>query len=143
MQQKELEFRVWTGLEMEYKVMVGFLGAFFVQGMDPKDSASMSPMNTKYLSHVSIMQFTGILDKTGKKIFEGDIVTRMCFDPLCEADHTGVVEYSAHWGYYFLREKIIKIQRSIGEYYPPLAHGNPANGIIAAMEVIGNIYENK
>ena len=46
--EREIKFRVWTGQEMEHRIMVGFLGAFYVQGIDEKDSASMSPFNTKY-----------------------------------------------------------------------------------------------
>ena len=46
MKQEETKFRVWTGMKMDYDVVVGKLGAFYVAGLDPKDSASMSPANT-------------------------------------------------------------------------------------------------
>ena len=71
---REIKFRVWTGLQMEYNIMAGFLGAFYVQGIDEKDSASMSPFNTKYPNDSPLMQFTGLKDKNGKEIYEWDII---------------------------------------------------------------------
>jgi YopX protein len=69
-----VEARAWTGLAMEYRVVVGALGAFYVEGLDPQDSASLSPFNTKYSKETPIMYFTDYYDHNKKKIWEGDIV---------------------------------------------------------------------
>ncbi|NCB72485.1 MAG: hypothetical protein EOM45_12015 [Clostridia bacterium] len=86
---REILFRVWNGANYEYNVMVGKFGAFYVNpmndGLDAGDSASLSPFNTKFSDDVVIEQFTGLLDKHGRKIFEGDIVVT-CPSPLSISD---------------------------------------------------------
>ena len=71
---REIKFRVWTGSLMEYRVVVGQFGAFYVAGLDPMDSASLSPANTIYSKETPVMQYTGLKDKNGKEIWEGDIL---------------------------------------------------------------------
>ena len=120
----EIKFRAWTGLEMEYRVMAGFLGAFYVQGIDEKDNACLSPMNTKYSEQIPIMQFTGLKDKNGKDIYEGDIIN--------DGENNGYISYVAETSEYIIDYWKKGDKESRGE----------SLSSVGEVEVIGNVYEN-
>ena len=90
---REIKFRIWNGTEMVYDVTVGKFGAFYVNpgdkgnGLDPNDSASLTPFTTKYSDDTNVMQSTGIKDRNGKDVYEGDLVKTI------SSDIFGVVEW--------------------------------------------------
>lgn len=131
---RPLKFRAWTGSSMEYRVVVGSLGAFYVEGLDPKDSASMSPFNTIYGDGTPIEQFTGLLDKNGKEIWEGDIVL---WEHGAGDSGKGVVHFS-ECGFY-----TGEVRQGLEQYYPPNdVQGYPLGSMSLIATVIGNIHEN-
>ena len=73
------------------------------------------------LKHIELMQFTGLMDKKGKEIYEGDIVTH-----LHSADTCVVV---------FQKSTAMFLAQEIGDEQMGF-------GIEDVTEVIGNIYEN-
>jgi len=78
---RELKFRAW---DKTYKVMTNDFnitseGDFFNRNY---------PDGTPRTDEADIMQYTGLKDKNGKEIYEGDLVTY--------GDLPGVVEFSEH-----------------------------------------------
>jgi len=97
---KQLKFRWWNG-----------------QRMIKHKDIQVSVRNLKNMENM--MQFTGLLDKEGTEIYEGDIVNEP-ISPVGGAD-----------GGYLYKSKIIKWHVNGYKLYNPQA----------ASEVIGNIYE--
>ena len=114
---REIKFRAWDDLNkvMHYNVSfsnrVWFIGQVFT---DTCEILGCEPM-------IKPMQFTGLTDKNGKEIYEGDVIQ---YDFLPEGGDQ--------------RDEVIYEGRSFclkngGNNYMPYSE---------CMEVIGNIYEN-
>ncbi len=135
MKTRELKFRVWNGSEMVYDVTVGKFGVFYVNpsnnGLDPIDSASLTPLTTKYHDDTPVMQFTGLKDKNGVEIFEGDVIEM-------EARFTYDVRFEdAMFVCYHLNTRGIK-----GVKWGPLHRFFDPDFTEYHVAVIGNIYSN-
>ena len=128
MEKNELKFRVWNGSEMEHNIMVGKFGIFYVNpsnnGIDENDTASLSPFNTKYPDDIPVMRFSGLTDKNGTEIFEGDILE-------FEDEQKAVVKWL---------QGGLTCEADFGDY--DLTTVGWAIEILGCCEVVGNIYEN-
>jgi len=120
---REIKFRAWW---IKEKVMINDLEAIYPKGkcagiLGIKKIKGESLWN---FEDIEIMQFTGLHDKNGKEIWEGDIVKTL------QPDEIGTVEYVDIRASFELKIK--------GQYYyQPLAKWKKH-----LLEVIGNIYEN-
>jgi uncharacterized phage protein (TIGR01671 family) len=137
---REIKFRAWNGHEIVYDVMVGKFGAFYINpgdngnGLDPNDSASLTPFNTKYFATTPIMQFTGLKDKNGKEIYEGDIVSN--FGGLDKFFWHPVECHLGEFGYWVEdKERFIGFGGNHHFEWTP-------QGQSQHIEVLGNLFEN-
>ena len=119
---REIKYRAWDGHEI-FNVDVLAIGACTWDCPDyGKRGVSLA-----YQSFIKVTEYTGLNDKNGKEIYEGDIV-----DSWAGPDVIGT----------YLREVV----RAEGE---PKLEFNPSSGNILCkkneylFEIIGNIYEDR
>ncbi|AUM66427.1 hypothetical protein C0R09_18925 [Brevibacillus laterosporus] len=110
---REIKFRMW---DFENQEMINGDSLAF------EEYAPISQL----LSQKGIMQYTGLKDRNGKEIYEGDILKGKIYDYSPAKRFIGVLEY----GYSGFLIKGVK------QYKGMIDHPN------AIYEVIGNIYEN-
>ncbi|MDP1570801.1 MAG: YopX family protein [Vicinamibacterales bacterium] len=118
---REIKFRAWDGREMHHELTHMLapngrayptlpLGAGLPKEIRVKNSADL---------HVVIQQFTGLHDKNGMKIYEGDVLR--IFDENYEVKF------------------VVNDSKCFVDYGYPNIHNGPAPHWV---EVIGNIYDN-
>lgn len=125
---REIKFRAFWNNEMQYDVHLGtFDGSNIFEILKDKRYPE---------DYVKLMQYTGLKDKNGKEIYEGDIVKRMkvCYDwdkedgeERYEVEQISFIEYRGN-GFWVNSEDFGYEGEDLWDW--------------DKMEIIGNIYEN-
>ncbi len=123
-----IKFRVWDE----------FLGQFLNKCEVPNVRRDFHAQEDCSLNGLVFQQFTGLFDKNGKKIYEGDIVR--CEFALQAGKLFGIVEFSekySHFGIKFSKNQNVPAS----EIAKPFSNFITNTGNLL-VEKIGNIFEN-
>lgn len=119
---REIKFRMWhKNIKQMYDVGLINLqqGLIFIKNYLVYTQSSFA------IEEVELMQYTGLKDKNGKEIYEGDIVKIDC--PTMKM--TGEIKYSEMSAMFYIYDVIEDIEETL--WYQKEEY-----------EVIGNIYKN-
>jgi uncharacterized phage protein (TIGR01671 family) len=122
---REVKFRAW---EKFLKEIIPVYNIDFVNGMINTESA------WRLFHEFELMQYTGLNDKNGKEIYEGDIVEFNDFDSLRTGGHTedNIIRNTVCFS---CGAWIVKTENGFYDLYTAIVNDEE-------LEVIGNIYEN-
>lgn len=117
---REIKFRAWHGIgkTMHYGVSVGD-----INGRITWPAENNIGYYENNIDGMDVMQFTGLKDKNGKEIYEGDIVNINNEFNLWKLPENGICE--------------VKWMKATG-FYP----FNLDLSAVKETEIIGNIYQN-
>lgn len=113
---KEVKFRAWDTM---------FEKMLYMGELHQTTNISSIMIHPQY-SRFKLMQYTGLHDKNGKEIYEGDIVK-------CGTNKVGVVEYDPY-------EALYHVGNDPLQYY--VYGSNEPETMRVEIETIGNIYDN-
>jgi len=114
---RDIEFRAWDGKKMITDIII----------YDKNTIIDLDEYSHNFIDVKHIMQYTGLKDKNGVEIYEGDIVKY--FNELYYVESYGCI--------YILKPVIVTISNGAK------THMMNNNTIGHLYEVIGNIYENE
>jgi uncharacterized phage protein (TIGR01671 family) len=135
--QREIKFRAWLKDEKQMVPVVDINLSdeiiFYFDVSHCKDGAESfdfvrdnHPNAESIFEHCELMQYTGLKDKNGKEIYEGDVLDK-----------------EGYWSFYigfkdacFVMIPCNSVQRANWTWHPA------GQNMIEGWEVIGNIYEN-
>lgn len=125
-----IKFRAWD------KISGMFCSVSWACGID--NSGFIYPCETKPKTDIVLMQFTGLLDKNGKEIYEGDVLKGSW-----EHEEGNVFEFDSAQVLWDKRTCSFAIPETFSkETKVPYQNYRNFMWQIRSCEIIGNIYEN-
>ena len=118
---REIKFRAW------YKYGKKMVDLYKITPLAVADhNGTMDGLFLPFDNNMILMQYTGLIDKNGKEIYEGDVVRAIYpnipIDEYVDLDQTFVVEWENR--------------------YPNNSFLGYNLGLFDSIEIIGNIWEN-
>ena len=121
---REIKFRAWD-LENKFMVISSTLKVRILADKIPIDEI------VRYESDFELMQFTGLTDKNGKEIFEGDIL---------KADNENFVHVIKYYSEFM---SFVMVKNNVeSDWFHGGNNDYFSDDIKTNYKVIGNIYEN-
>jgi uncharacterized phage protein (TIGR01671 family) len=127
---REIKFRAWDD---GHRTMIYF--DMWGRAIEPKSDMDIWSYEKRWRTtkNVYVMQFTGLHDKNGKEIYEGDVVRVLHRDK----------PYSLHYKEKAFNCEVYYDRDGAPGYRWPKDYGNYRVGEnLRQCEIIGNIYEN-
>lgn len=131
---RTIKFRAWVPQTKTMKEVYG-ITPYKVSFSDVPTSSELIEVGCSLLECV-LMQFTGLLDKNGKEIYEGDIISDGEWKQRVYATEGGFAVKSLFWSGDF---SDLKLGDEL--VLEPLSDPQTISYIKQNCEVIGNIYE--
>lgn len=124
---REIKFRAWVKQDkrMIYDIHVGW------GRHEYEDCFSDYLNNERYV----VMQYTGLKDKKGREIYEGDIVKKGNLTGIAEFNTEDMGSCGCCWPEFFGVGFVIRVEGSKEYFFGAIE--------IDECEVVGNIYENR
>ncbi len=113
MENREIKFRVWDNVDY-------MSSPFTLQNLQER--------KIQFASDCVVMQFTGLLDKNGKEIYEGDICT--FYNKYSKTDYTRVVRYCSMLACFGLYPNMEEVWQYESDWLK-----------ISSLEIIGNVHQ--
>lgn len=136
-QPRELKFRAWDKLTQKFE-LIGFnmIGECTIFGL-------LEQYKLDRLNHIVITQFTGLQDKNGKDIYEGDVVKNDDAPEMIRGTEFHNKEDISHHRIYWDNERACFWDERLedGDSLAGYLDGNIS--FVIDCEIVGNIFENK